>query len=380
MKIKKIEIRILKIPFKVEFNHFLKSRDSTENIILKITSENYFGLGEAIPREYVTGETLEKIINTLETKLLPNLQKKGFGKMRDIIDYLVIYSKNIKKDELSAYACFSDALLNLGAQEFNFTLDDVMNYLNINSKQKTEKTEIIYSAVIGESNLILTIFKAIMIKIRKFDNVKIKISPNNLNQLKLIRKLLTKQTIYVDANCSFNNMADLEKLLEVLNKNNITYLEQPFAIENLNRFKIYETLKENNIKVILDESFCQEKDIDKIFQEGDIVNLRINKNGGILSTLILYKKLSEKNIKVMLGCMVGETILTRENLILAKKLNTLFNEGDYDLYLFSNPIIENPTFGKNGHINVGTLNLDLNQQIDLNTNISSYSIEDYEKP
>ncbi|MCA9495798.1 MAG: hypothetical protein KC589_02560, partial [Nanoarchaeota archaeon] len=126
----------------------------------------------------------------------------------------------------------------------------------------------------------------------------------------------------------------------------------------------------NNIKIILDESFCNFDDINKFEnnekKEGDIANLRISKNGGIISTLLLYKNLKEKNIPIILGCMVGETVLSRYNLILSQYLDYIALEGVYDQYLFKEAIFTNPQYDKSGKII--TMNYDLNFNEDLNPN------------
>src|SRR5437879_3126030 len=55
----------VRIPFKAVFVHALQSRQVTEAIVLVLESDaGHVGLGEILPRPYLTGETLESVSNT----------------------------------------------------------------------------------------------------------------------------------------------------------------------------------------------------------------------------------------------------------------------------------------------------------------------------
>jgi L-alanine-DL-glutamate epimerase-like enolase superfamily enzyme len=55
-KIEKAEIYALKIPFKMDFTHAMESRSFSDSLILKIEGQEEKGFGEAIVRDYVSGE------------------------------------------------------------------------------------------------------------------------------------------------------------------------------------------------------------------------------------------------------------------------------------------------------------------------------------
>ncbi|HDH98561.1 MAG TPA: hypothetical protein ENF70_05465, partial [Deltaproteobacteria bacterium] len=55
-KIEKAELYALKIPFKMDFTHAMASRSFSDSLILKIEGQGKRGFGEAIVRDYVSGE------------------------------------------------------------------------------------------------------------------------------------------------------------------------------------------------------------------------------------------------------------------------------------------------------------------------------------
>jgi hypothetical protein len=55
-KIEKAEIYALKIPFKMDFTHAMALRAFSDSLILKIEGYGKKGFGEAIVRDYVSGE------------------------------------------------------------------------------------------------------------------------------------------------------------------------------------------------------------------------------------------------------------------------------------------------------------------------------------
>ncbi len=59
MKIEKISVYTVSLPFAFDFSHAQRKRTSTKNVVVEITAEGgaVFGFGEGAPRSYVTGET-----------------------------------------------------------------------------------------------------------------------------------------------------------------------------------------------------------------------------------------------------------------------------------------------------------------------------------
>ncbi|MDA3855011.1 MAG: hypothetical protein PF569_02040 [Candidatus Woesearchaeota archaeon] len=346
MKIDKVEVLHVKLPFKHKFKHSSQSRGETENIIIKLYFENEEGIGECLPREYVTGENPQTVIETLERKIIPYFKEIEFNSFEDILITIDGFLPNINKNELSAFSAYEQALLNLSAKIYNKDIEDILNFYKIKFKKKDC---IEYSAVFGIDSKLKIIIKSLLVKLLGFKHLKVKISKNNIKNLFLIRKILKNIDLRVDANESFS-IDDIVETIEILNQNKIKLFEQPFKVEDGNIRQMYNYCFTNKIKIILDESLCTFDDTKKLIgqKEGDIAMIRISKNGGICNSLKIYEFCRKNYIPVILGCLVGETVLTRYNLLLGQYLETIENEGDYDSILFEKPIFINPKFNKKG--------------------------------
>ena len=66
MKIKSIRIYNIKIPFTFPVRHAKAEMSVTSSLVVKLTMENKTtGFGECLPRDYVTGETIESTIEKI---------------------------------------------------------------------------------------------------------------------------------------------------------------------------------------------------------------------------------------------------------------------------------------------------------------------------
>jgi len=114
----KYTLKTIKIPLKNPFVTALRRVENIEAIQLEIFSSTHSGIGEAPATKAITGETLETIMITLQTVLLPVLLNKKFTSLKDMLDLLHgAISKNS-----SAKACLEIALYNLFAAQNNQTL------------------------------------------------------------------------------------------------------------------------------------------------------------------------------------------------------------------------------------------------------------------
>ena len=60
MRVVELEALQVRIPLKRRVTHASHSRSETENLVVRcILSDGSVGYGEGVPREYVTGETID---------------------------------------------------------------------------------------------------------------------------------------------------------------------------------------------------------------------------------------------------------------------------------------------------------------------------------
>ncbi len=339
MQIIDYEVSRLKMPFKIAFSHAKKTRKETDNIIVKLHSQKNSGIGEGLPRDYVTGETPESALKILNEEIIPHFKKIKIKDFCQGIDEVMKYSSKLEKNKLAAFCSFETAYINLLCKEYDKGIKDILKYLGVESY---EHEEIRYSAIIGLG--MMSIFKAFLA--RRFDSAKIKVSPKNMNKIHLLKKILGND-VRLDANFSFdkNNM---QTLIGIAKNSGIGKIEQPVRDDEI-RF-IKGLCDKNQIKIILDESVCSKKELNSYKDEDYIFNLRIAKNGGIINTILFYKELKKSGREVILGSLVGETVLSRYHIILAKHLDFIYLEGNYGRFLFKKDPINNPAFDSKGRL------------------------------
>ena len=61
-----VEVLGVRLPFRFSFGHALATRRSSTNLFVKVAlSDGTTGFGEGVPREYVTGETIDQGVELL---------------------------------------------------------------------------------------------------------------------------------------------------------------------------------------------------------------------------------------------------------------------------------------------------------------------------
>ena len=68
MKVKELTARHVRIPLRKPIKHASHSRTETDNVLVRcVLDDGTVGHGEGVPREYVTGETVETAIQLLQS-------------------------------------------------------------------------------------------------------------------------------------------------------------------------------------------------------------------------------------------------------------------------------------------------------------------------
>ena len=114
MKLKKITIDNLKIPFSRKIEHRLHSRRETESIVVTVLdSEGMAGFGEGTPRRYVTGESLEHSLIAAHA-LAEQVLGQEVGSRGALLTLLTTIGRNaIACSHPAAFCALETALLDL---------------------------------------------------------------------------------------------------------------------------------------------------------------------------------------------------------------------------------------------------------------------------
>src|SRR5438128_1961657 len=72
MRVKEITAWQVRIPLKKPIQHASHTRTETDNVVIRVVlDDGTEGFGEGVPREYVTGETIESALALLKQSELP---------------------------------------------------------------------------------------------------------------------------------------------------------------------------------------------------------------------------------------------------------------------------------------------------------------------
>ena len=307
----------LKLQF-VKKKFFLKDsfRISRENktfiktIIIKLTENGRSGFAECIPYKRY-GETQKKIFSYLKNNQHKIAQLTRQNKFEEI-KYLSLRTA-----------------LELASKHLNIKKN---NQYNLRKKYLTSITIPIFNQ--DKLNKIVRKFKDVKL-------IKVKVNKNNiLKTIKFINKKCPKSKIIIDANEGMN-FPLLKKIINDLEKLNVIIIEQPF------KYGLDYKLKNIKTKILFcaDESF-HIKNKNNILKYYQVINIKLDKFGGLNKSLKIIKFLKKKNKKILLGCMVSSSLSIVPALTIAKYCTFLDLDGAY----FLKKDFKNGIFYKNSNL------------------------------
>jgi L-alanine-DL-glutamate epimerase-like enolase superfamily enzyme len=356
MKIKQCRLRLLHIPFVVVFKHSTKSRSDVESILVEVELESgIIGYGESLPRDYVTGETIQSVKDSLLNKVFPIMTGIELSSYEDTIKLLEEFESvipNLEPHELCVKAAFELALLDAVGKSLNISVLDMLG----GPKQESIK----YSGVVSADNP--AVVEQFLKQYKNFgiDTVKLKVGAEperDLENIKIARNILgPKASIRIDANEAWN-LEQAKQQLTILMEYNIDSVEQPMPAANKEDYPELLKYIDKRLLISLDESLCSYDDGKWMAENkgGSLFNLRISKNGGIINSLKLHKLAKENGIQCQLGAQVGETsLLSSAGLILASLVgDCVYHEGAFGTLLLEKDIVNHPIqFGKHGSLHI----------------------------
>ena len=292
----------LKLQF-VKKKFFLKdsfriSRESKKfikTIIIKLTKSDRSGFSECVPYKRY-GENQKKIftyLNNNKYKIIQLIKQNRFNEIK--------------------YLSLRNAL------ELAFKHLNIKNNNTYHLKKKYITS--ITIPIFNQNKL-----EKIIHKFKDVNFIKVKVNKNNiLKTIKFINKKCPKSKIIIDANEGLNFIL-LKKIIKNLEKLNVIIIEQPF------KYGLDYQLKNIKTKILFcaDESF-HIKNKNKILKYYQVVNIKLDKFGGLNKSLEIIKFLKKKNKKILLGCMVSSSLSIVPALTIAKYCKYLDLDGAYFL-------------------------------------------------
>lgn len=307
IQFRRIEAIEVTFPFRFSFGHALASRVSSNNVLVRVeTSNGAVGFGEAVPREYVTGETPASVVRLVCEVLGPALLGRSFERLEDLPPVLDDAFGRIDPALPSGAArCGVElAVLDAGGRATGRSVGELLG--------PVVRPVVRYSGVFPLLPAPLMLLVAGGMRAYGIREAKLKVGRSlreDLRNLKLARVALGRKAgLRVDANCAWTADQAVESI-RAMRRYGVESIEQPVAQDDLVGFKRVTDLVEE--PTMADESLRTEADAQRLADGRicDMFNIRISKCGGLLAAKRIVEIATAAGMRCQLGAQVGESAI-----------------------------------------------------------------------
>lgn len=342
--VSRIQIYRPQVPLRKPFSHAAASRSVAEPVIVRISLANGIeGYGEGLPREYVTGETLDGCVQTIRHKFAPALvafRPHRFTEVLETLEMLPL-TDDTGNCITTARAAVELAILDAYGKHFGQGMEVICGWVGRPEWGLPGSADHARaSAVLSSGASPKLAWKLRTMRWFGLRDFKVKIgSDSDADTLRTIDRVLGRSlrqgvtSLRADANgaCQAD---DLESTAELLASYGCCAFEQPTA-PGLEHHWPNAAMK--GLAIIADESAVLPDDVQTLADKGyaAAINIRISKNGGLIPAIRLADMAAGYELAYQLGCMVGESaILTAAGRWFVHLVpNILFTELAYGRFL-----------------------------------------------
>ncbi len=358
MKLVEMSAFVVRIPLRKRVKHASHTRTETENVVVRCTlDDGTIGYGEGVPRDYVTGETADTVVELLKrsdvaAQLEPCDDFARAVALAERITLAPVVGDHRGVGGNAARCAVELAILDAFGRAFGEPMTNVTRLIAPEIYQFRDWVR--YSGAITSARGLKARFAAWRMRLYGFKQVKIKVGIegyNDVARFRVIRGRIGKNTdLRVDANEAWSVDEAVERITE-LEPFRITSVEQPIPHADVD--KLAGIRKKIKTPIMLDESLCGGLDARHCIDNElcDLFNLRLSKCGGFIPSLRLALAAQKAGLGYQLGCQIGETaILSAAGRSFACSVADLrYVEGSYDRHLVKEALgKQDLTFGFGG--------------------------------
>jgi muconate cycloisomerase len=356
MRLAAATIYALDIPFVEAFRHTAAERAASDSVVVRVvTDTGVEGFGEGVPRDYVTGESPDGLVEHLAGTLWPavaGLDLPALGAERDLAALDAMIPGTAVPGILAAHA--ARAAMELAV------VDAVLRSQGMSAEAilPPRRRSVRYGAVIPVGSPEDARRAARRIRLIGSTDVKIKVGAgDDVARVGAVRATLGPSvTLRVDANGAWG-LAEAADTLDAIAPFGIAAAEQPLPRSDPSEWAKLRGL--SPIPLVADESVVTRDDLEDFIAAGaaDCVNVRVSKCGGLARSLAIARRAAAAGLRVQVGSQVGETaILSAAGRHLAAALpDVAFVEGSYGTLLLSEDVSADAIrFGHGGEARVLT--------------------------
>ncbi|GIX03701.1 MAG: dipeptide epimerase [Planctomycetaceae bacterium] len=343
----------VRIPFKHRVRHALSEREGNDTLIVSCQLDNgVIGWGEGVPRDYVTGETIDQVWHGLLEQPWWHVWREPWRYDDELLERLRSWhplpaaARGPRGCLGNAWRCaFELSVCDAWCRTHHLPLTQwLMQWPEVTPLRRSAPlTRLRYSAVLTGRSLWRQQMLGCALRLAGLKHVKVKLGLAGTDDVTLVRTLRrclgSQCELRGDANGAYT-VTSLPFVMDRLAPFRLAVLEQPLPHAELTYLR--HTRGQWPIPIMLDESLCSELDAHLAIECGycDQFNLRISKCGGLLPSVRIACLAQQAGLGWQIGCQVGETsILSAAGRHLACALQGWqVLEGSYDRWLLKTPL------------------------------------------
>jgi len=267
-------------PLKEVFRISRGSRTEAQVVVATVSDGEHVGRGEGVPiKRY--GQSAESVLaqidsikgeRTLNRQVLQELLPAGAA--RNALD-CALWDLEAKRAGKRAWELADLPLVGEVETSFTISLDTPENMA---------------AAAAGAADLPI---------------LKLKLGGDNLDlqRVEAVRKTAPNARLIIDANESWSP-EHYRKIVPTLKELGVELIEQPFPAD---ADEALETLN-HPIAICADESCHTTGDLPRLKNRYEVINVKLDKTGGLTEALRLCQHARESDFKLLIGCMVGTSL------------------------------------------------------------------------
>lgn len=360
MQIAELRAIHARIPLKKTVRHASHVRTANDTLLVRCTlDDGAVGWGEGLPRQYVTGETIDSALDQFQRTDWSQL-KRSLNGLDDALHML--QSLPLVDPAPAVRDCFGNSVrcavelsvLDAVCRAAGVPLSEVTARVDEAAPLRERHDRVQYSAALTAAAPARDVLRLWMFRLYGFAHCKVKVGVDGQDDAATLRRaraiLGRRADLRIDANEAWTCDELLSKI-EPLRRYGISAIEQPVPHAEVDR--LAEIRPRLGIPIMLDESLCSLGDARRAIERGtcDLFNIRLSKCGGFLNALRIAAAAHRAGLGYQLGCMVGETgILSAAGRHFATSVGGIrYLEGSFDRHLVREPLTrEDLTFGRGG--------------------------------
>ena len=349
MRIDRVNVYSVCLPFRVEFSHSRKNTPMAENIVVEVIAEGgtVTGYGEGAPRPYVTGETQADAVRAVSR--FCRHDRFPWDGCEESRLWGLIDSFSGTRGTNSALCALETALLDASGKTQARPLADYF-------PRDFATDRVCYGATVPLADAARTAELCSAAATMGIRIIRMKMGPHhdrNRAALAAARTVCGEACdVRVDVNGGWDRSTALAHV-DLLADHGITVVEQPLTPGDPHLEEVARAMHAAGMVLMADESACCLADVDGIIARGlyGMVNVRLSKCGGLRNSLRIIGRLRDAGIRFQVGCQLGESGILSAAGRAACLLNrdAVYCDGSYDAFILKENLTRaHVAFGRAG--------------------------------